>query len=185
MGIHVLTRDIPHVPAATRENPWDFPLATRWGPIPLHCMQRNSVFTIKHIRRCFFLELSCFFNDTNGVGSLISGFFAFSKSTLIMWMFMVHGLLKPGLENFEHYFASVWDECSCAVVWTFFGTSWLIFLYENRNPRFGCGAWRKNKKIALILVLRHSVDGMGKGILRNKRNHDVCFGELSLLSQLF
>ena len=54
-----------------------------------------------------FLELSCFFDDPADVGNLISGCFAFSKSNLNMWKFMVHVLLKPGLENFEHYFASV------------------------------------------------------------------------------
>ena len=43
----------------------------------------------------------------------------FSKSSLYIWKFLVHVLLKPGLENFEHYFASVWDECSCGIVWTF------------------------------------------------------------------
>ena len=44
-----------------------------------------------------------------------------SKTSLNIWKFMVHVLLKPGLENFEHYFTSVWDECNCAVVWAFFG----------------------------------------------------------------
>ena len=54
-----------------------------------------------------FLELSCFFYDPMDVGNLISGSSAFSKSSLNIWNFMVHVLLKPGLENFEHYFASV------------------------------------------------------------------------------
>ena len=62
-----------------------------------------------------FLELSCFFDDPTDVGNLISGSSAFSKSSLNIWKFMVHVLLKPGLENFEHYFPSVWDECNCAV----------------------------------------------------------------------
>ena len=52
-----------------------------------------------------FLELSCFFNDPAGVGSLISGSSAFSKSNLNIWKFTVHILLKAGLENFEHYLA--------------------------------------------------------------------------------
>ena len=51
-----------------------------------------------------FLELSCFFNDLTDVANLISGSSAFSKSSLNIWKFMVHILLKPGLENFEHYF---------------------------------------------------------------------------------
>ena len=53
-----------------------------------------------------FLELSYFFNDSMDVDNLISGSSAFSKSSLNIWKFMVHILLKPGLENFEHYFAS-------------------------------------------------------------------------------
>ena len=54
-----------------------------------------------------FLELSCFFNDPTDVGSLISGSSAFSKSSLNIWMFVAHVLLKPDLENFEHYFTRV------------------------------------------------------------------------------
>ena len=54
-----------------------------------------------------FLELSCFFCDPKDVGNLISGSSAFSKSSLNIWKFMVHVLLKYGLENFEHYFANV------------------------------------------------------------------------------
>ena len=54
-----------------------------------------------------FLELSCFFDDPMDVGNLISGSSAFSKSSLNIWKFTVHLLLKPGLENFEHYFASM------------------------------------------------------------------------------
>ena len=72
-----------------------------------------------------FLELSCFFNDPTDVGNLISGSSAFSKSSLNMWKFTVHILLKPVLENFEHYFTSMWDECNCAVVWAFFEIAFL------------------------------------------------------------
>ena len=54
-----------------------------------------------------FLELSCFFNDPADIGNLISGSSAFSKTSLDIWKLMVHILLKPGLENFEHYFTSV------------------------------------------------------------------------------
>ena len=54
-----------------------------------------------------FLELSCFFNGLTEVGNLISGSSAFSKSSLNIWKFKVHVLLKPGLENFEHCFPSV------------------------------------------------------------------------------
>ena len=71
------------------------------------------------------LELFCFFHDPTEVGNLISGSSAFSKSSLNIWKFTVHILLKPGFYNFEHYFAKVWDECNCAVVWTFFGIAFL------------------------------------------------------------
>ena len=57
-----------------------------------------------------FLELSCFFNDSTDVGNLISDSSATSKSSLNIWKFMVHVLLNPGLENFEHYFARMSDE---------------------------------------------------------------------------
>ena len=85
-----------------------------------------------------FLELSCFFDDPMDVGNLISGSSAFSKSSLNIWKFTVHILLTPGLENFEHYFASVWDECNCAVDWAFFG---ITFLWDwNENWLFqSCG----------------------------------------------
>ena len=58
-----------------------------------------------------FLELFCFFHDQADVGNLISGSSAFSKTSLNIWKFTVHILLKPHLENFEHYFTSVLDEC--------------------------------------------------------------------------
>ena len=54
-----------------------------------------------------FLELSCFLNDQGDVGNLISGSSAFSKASMSIWKFMVHILVKPGLDNFEHYFASM------------------------------------------------------------------------------
>ena len=77
------------------------------------------------------LEFSCLFDDPMGVGNLISGSSAFSKSNLNIWKFSVHVLLKPDLENFEHYFASMWDECNCAVVWIFFGIACLWDWHEN------------------------------------------------------
>ena len=62
------------------------------------------------------------------VGNLVSGSSAFSKSSLIIWKFSIHVLLKPGLENFEHFFASVWDENNCAVFEHSLGLEWkLIF----------------------------------------------------------
>ena len=68
-----------------------------------------------------FLELSCFFCDPADVGNLISGSSAFSKTSLNICKFTVHVLLKPGLENFEHCFTGVWDECNCVFIWACFG----------------------------------------------------------------
>ena len=82
-----------------------------------HLFQNFPQFIVIHIVKSFgivnkvetdvFLELSCFFHDPTDVGNLISGSSTFSKSNLNIWKFSVHVLLKPGLENFEHYFASV------------------------------------------------------------------------------
>ena len=82
-------------------------------------LKNLSPFFLIHTVKCFgivnkavdvFLELPCFFDDPANVGNLISGSSTFSKSSLNTWKLMVHVLLKPGLENFEHYFARVWDE---------------------------------------------------------------------------
>ena len=78
-----------------------------------------------------FLELSYFFHDPADVGNLISGSSAFSKTSLNIWKFRVHVLLKPGLENFEHYFTSVWDECTCTVLWAFFGIGMKTDLFQS------------------------------------------------------
>ena len=74
-----------------------------------------------------FLKFSCFFYDPTDVGNLISGSSAFSKSSLNICNISVHILVKPNLENFEHYFASMENEYNCAVDWTFFG---IILLWE-------------------------------------------------------
>ena len=73
--------------------------------IVIHRVQRFGVVNKAEIDD--FLELSCFFNDPADIGNLISGSSAFSKTSLNFWKFTVHILLKPGLENFEHYFTSV------------------------------------------------------------------------------
>ena len=86
-----------------------------WSGIPI--FQNFPQFVVIHTVKGFgivnkaeidvFLELSCFFNDSTDVGNLISGSSAFSESSLNIWKFTVHVLLKPGLENFDHYFASI------------------------------------------------------------------------------
>ena len=105
----------------------------RWSGIPISW--RIFQFVVIHTFKGFgivnetevdvFLELSCFFDDPVDVANLISGSPAFSQSSLNIWRLMVHILLKPGLQNFEHYFASVWNECNCAIVSTFFGIAFL------------------------------------------------------------
>ena len=82
-----------------------------------HLLKNFPQFVVTHTVKGFgivnkakvnvFLKVSCFFDDPADVGNLISGSSAFSKSSLNIWKFMVHILLKPGLENFEHYFASM------------------------------------------------------------------------------
>ena len=65
------------------------------------------------------------------VCNLISGSSTFSKTSLNIWKFLVHVLLKPDLENFEHYFVSVWNECNCVVIWNIFGITFLWDWTEN------------------------------------------------------
>ena len=78
-----------------------------------------------------FLEFSYFFYDPTDVGNLISGSFAFSKSNLYIWKFSGHVLLKPSLKDFEHYLDSMWNECNCTAVQTFFGIAFLWDWNEN------------------------------------------------------
>ena len=106
-----------------------------------HLFQNFPQFVVIHTVKGFgivnkaevdiFLEFSCSFDDLTDVGILISGSSAFSKSSLNVWKFTVHILLKPGLDNFEHYYANIWDEYNCAVVWTFFGIAFLWDWNEN------------------------------------------------------
>ena len=79
-------------------------------------------FAVKSFRIVNEVEVDVFsgilllFYDSTDVGNLISGFSVFSKFSLNIWKLSVHILLKPSLENSEHYFTSVWDECNCAVL---------------------------------------------------------------------
>ena len=110
------------------------------GPVFLSFSEFSRVYCDPHSQRLcivhkaeidIFLELSCFFDYPADVGNLISGSSTFSKASFNIWKFMVHVLLKPGLENFEHYFNSVWDKCNCVVVWAFFGITFLWDWNEN------------------------------------------------------
>ena len=102
-----------------------------------------------------FLGLSCFVDNPADVGNLISGSSAFSKSILNIWKFLVHVLLKPGLEIFENYFASVWDECHCTVEgdnrgqdgWMASPTQWT---WVWASPR----RWRRTGKPGVLQSMR-------------------------------
>ena len=114
----------------------------RWSDIPIswrifHVCCDHTVEGFGIVNKAevsIFLELSWYFHDPADVGNLISGSSAFSKSSLNIWKFMVHILLKPGLENLEHYFARVldeWHECNCVLVWIFSGLAFLWDWNEN------------------------------------------------------
>ena len=77
-----------------------------------------------------FLKFSCFSYDPTDFGNFISSSSVFSKSSLSIWKFSVHVLLKPSLESFEHYFATMWDKYNCVVVWALFG---IVFLPDLNN----------------------------------------------------
>ena len=117
--------------------------AVRWSGIPssLRIFQFVVIHTVKGFGivnkaevDVFFLEFSCFFYDPMDVGSLISGSSAFSKSSLNIWKFLVRVLLKPNLENFEHYFDSMWNECGSfehSLALPFFGTGMKTDLFQS------------------------------------------------------
>ena len=90
-----------------------------------------------------FLEFSCLFYDPTDVGNLICDSSAFSKSSLHIWKFSVHVLLKPSLKDFEHNLTSIWNEHNCAVLWTFFGIA-VLWDWNENWPFPGCltlGEW--------------------------------------------
>ena len=111
----------------------------KWSGIPL--FQNFPQFVVIHTVKSFgivnkeeidvFFWNSCFFDDLADFGNLVSGSSAFSKTSLNIWKLLVHLLLKPGLENFEHYFIILWDKCNCTVVWRFCGIAFLWDWNEN------------------------------------------------------
>ena len=118
---------------------------------------------------------------------MISGSSAFSKSSLNIWKFMVHGLLKPGLENFEHYFVSVWDECNCVVVWAFFGIGMKTDLFQSSGhcwvfqicwhiecSTFTASSFRYLSEIVLITATKFSV-----------QNWEMCNQEVCITLQFY
>ena len=101
--------------------------------VMIHSVKGFSVVNEAEVDVCFW-KFPCFFCDPMDVDSLMSGFSAFSKTSLYIWMFLVHELLKPSLNDFEHCLDNMWNEYNCAVVWTFFG---IVFLWDwNENWPF-------------------------------------------------
>ena len=107
-----------------------------------------------------FLESSCFFYDPRDVGNLISGSSAFSKSSLNIWKFLFHILLKPSLKNFEHNLTSMRNEHNCMVICTFFGIA--LFGELNENIFSSLVATAEFSKFAAILnaaLKQHHLSG--------------------------
>ena len=110
----------------------------RWCGIPIskNFLQFVVIHTVKGFGTVDKAEIDVFlelllFQDPADVVNLISGSSTFSKFSLNIWMFSLHILLKPALENFERYFGSMWDKCNFAVVWMFFGNFFLWDWNEN------------------------------------------------------
>ena len=114
----------------------------------------------------FFSNSLAFFDDLMDVGNLISGSSAFSKPSLNIWKFRVHVLLKPSLENFENYFATMWNECNCAVVGTFFG---IAFLWD----------WNENWPFSVLWLLLSFPDLLAYWV---QHFHSIIFQDLKQLS---
>ena len=102
----------------------------RWSDSPIslqfvviHRIKEFRVVSEAEAEADVFLEFFCFFYDPTDVGNVISSSSAFSNLRLNIWKFPGHILVKPSMENFEHFFASVWDECNCMVIRTFFDLS--------------------------------------------------------------
>ena len=150
-----------------------------------HLFQNFPQFVVIHTVKGFgivskaevdiFLELSCFFNDPTNVGNLISGSSVFSKSSLNIWKFSVHVLSKTCLENFEHYFASMWDECNCAVVWAFVG---IVFLWNWNENTFsspvGTVEFSKFAGILTAALSQHHHLGLETAQLKFHHLHQLC-----------
>ena len=97
-----------------------------------------------------FLEFPCFFYDPVNVGNFISGSSAFSKSSLYIWKFLVHVLLKPSLKYFEYYLANMWNDSNCMVIWTLFGIA-LLWDWNENWPFSSPVATAESSKFAGIL----------------------------------
>ena len=122
-----------------------------------------------------YLELSCFIYDPMNVGNLISGSSAFSKSSLNIWKFLFHILLKPSLKNFEHNLTSMRNEHNCMVICTFFGIA--LFGELNENIFSSLVATAEFSKFAAILsaaLSQHHLLGFEIAQLEFRHLHQLC-----------
>jgi len=99
------------------------------GLLWIHRVKGFNIFSETEVD--VFQEFPCFLYDPTNVSNLISDSSAFANSTLYIWNFSVHVLLKPSLKYFGHYLVSMWGECNCMIVWTFFVNALLWFWNEN------------------------------------------------------
>ena len=98
---------------------WYSHLFKNFLPVVIHTVKGFSIVSETEID--VFLKLPCFLYDPMDVGNLTSGSSTFSKSSLYIWKFSVHVLLKSSLKGFEHYCVIMWNEHNCMIVWAFFG----------------------------------------------------------------
>ena len=118
---------------------WHFHLFQKFSQfVMIHTVKGVSIVNEAEVDD--FLEFPYFFYDPTDIGNLISGFSAFSKSSLYIWKFLVQILLKPSLKDFEHYLASMRNKCNCTVVLTFFG---IVLLWD----------WNKNRPFPVLWAL--------------------------------
>ena len=125
-----------------------------------HHLKNFPQFVVIHIVKDFsivsesevdvFLEFPCFLYDATDVTNLISGSSAFSKLSLYICKFSVHIMLKPSLKDFKHNLTSMWNDCNCMVVWTFFGIA-LLWVWNGNWTFQSCSHTAELFKLADIL----------------------------------
>ena len=113
---------------------FDIPIILRIVHSVIHKVKGFSVVNEAEID--VFLELPCFLYDPTDAGNLNSESSTFSKSSLYIWKFSVHILLKPGLKDFERYLTSMRNKCSCTVVWTVFGIAMKTDIFQSCDRRW-------------------------------------------------
>ena len=155
---------------------WYFHVLKRFSQLVL-ANKVKSFWLVKNGGVDAFLEFSRFFYDPIDLDDLISGSYAISRSSFNIWKFLFHILWKPGLENIECYFASMWDECNCEVVWTFFGIAFLWDWNEN-----WWNSSRKNEEAEPKRKQYPVVDVTGDGSKVQCCKEQYCIGNWNVIS---